>query len=200
MSGLSARRIRYWAETGFFQPSYRDRAGRAYGRIYSFRDVVGLRTLALLRNEHRVSLQSLREVGKWLSDHYEAPWAELRFFVAGREVYFHDPRTGTHRSGRRPEQAVIAIDLRQVAAATEAEAERLRARTTEEIGRIVQHRYLSHNAPVIAGTRIRTEAIWHFHEAGYDTCAILREYPRLTERDVIAAIDFERRRRARRAG
>jgi uncharacterized protein (DUF433 family) len=51
-----------------------------------------------------------------------------------------------------------------------------------------------HNAWVVAGTRIPTEAIWNFHAAGYDAEAIIREYPRLTPDDVRAAIDFESRR------
>jgi uncharacterized protein (DUF433 family) len=39
-----------------------------------------------------------------------------------------------------------------------------------------------------------TEAIWNFHAEGYDTHAIIREYPRLAPEDVRAAIDFESRR------
>lgn len=196
LSGLSAERLRYWDETDFFKPSYRNEAGRPFGRVYAFRDVVGLRTLGILRDTHHVSLQSLRRAADWLREHYDAPWSTLRFYVAGREVYFHDPTLDVHRSATHPERAVIPIDLQEVASATESAANRLRERSCEEIGQIVHRRYVSHNAPIIAGTRIRTEAIWNFHVAGYDTPSILRQYPRLSEEDIAAAIQFERYRHA----
>jgi uncharacterized protein (DUF433 family) len=200
LSGLSVRRVRYWDETGFFRPSCRDERERPFGRVYSFQDVVGLRTLSTLRKRHGIPPQELRKVGDWLKLHYGAPWSELRFYVAGREVYFHDPDLDVHRAGLRPDQTVIPIDLAEVARSTEAAAEQLRQRSPDEIGRVDQNRYVSHNAPVLAGTRIRTEAIWNFHEAGYDVDAILEQYPRLTRDDVVAALDFERRRRLPRAG
>jgi len=41
--------VGYWDDTGFFSPTLIDEhRRRAFGRIYSFRDVVGLRTIALL--------------------------------------------------------------------------------------------------------------------------------------------------------
>jgi uncharacterized protein (DUF433 family) len=71
----------------------------------------------------------------------------------------------------------------------------MQARDEDEIGQIFQHRYIAHNEPVLAGTRIRTSAIWNFHQAGYSTEEILAEYPRLTAQDVDAAIEFETRQR-----
>ena len=52
-----------------------------------------------------------------------------------------------------------------------------------------------HNAWVVAGTRIPTDAIWNFHRAGYDATAIIKEYPRLKAEDVRAAIEFEDKQR-----
>jgi uncharacterized protein (DUF433 family) len=195
LSGLSVHQVRYWADTGFFTPTHRCEPGRPFGRIYSFRDIVGLRTLALLRNQYQVPLQQLRRVGKWLDEHYGAPWAELRFFVAGREVLFRDPHIGQYRSGLTPEQTIIPIELEAVAAEAEADARRLRERAPDEYGVIRQHRYVAHNSHVIEGTRIRTEAIWNFHEAGYSVEEIVGQYPRLVEKDVVAAIEFEANRR-----
>lgn len=196
LTGLSNRQLRYWAVTGFFKPSFMDERQRPYGRIYSFRDVVGLRTLAMLRREHNIPLQELRKVGSWLDQHYDAPWAELRFYVAGRRVFFSDPELGVRRHGSRPQQTVIPVEMEAVAAAAEADALKLRERSRDEIGAIVRHRYTSHNAPVLAGTRIRTEAIWNFHQAGYTTDEIMREYPRLTPTDIERALAFERQQRA----
>jgi uncharacterized protein (DUF433 family) len=70
-------------------------------------------------------------------------------------------------------------------------AERLRERRDDQIGTVVRNRYVVHNAWVVAGTRIPTQGIWNFHQAGYDSAAIIREYPRLTPADVQAAIEFE---------
>ena len=53
------------------------------------------------------------------------------------------------------------------------------------IGRIAQHRYVSHNAPVVAGTRIPTAAIRRFKEAGYSVGQIIKEYPDLTDHDML---------------
>lgn len=197
LTGLTDRQLRYWDDTGFFTPTYSDAKRRAYGRIYSFRDVVGLRTLAMLRNKYRVPLQELRKIGAWLKQNYEAPWASLRFYVAGREVFFDDPRDQIRRSGSNPDQTVIPVEMQSIATETEAAADKLRERTPDEIGKVVQHRHIMQNSPVLAGTRIRTEAIWSFHKAGYQCDEILRRYPRLTPKDVQAAIDFERERRQR---
>ena len=66
LTGLSTWQLRHWATTDFFLPEYRDETRRYFERVYSFRDVVGLRALAKLRKEHRVSLQELRRAGTWL--------------------------------------------------------------------------------------------------------------------------------------
>jgi DNA-binding transcriptional MerR regulator len=67
LTGLTKSQLRYWDRTGFFRPTYVDAGRRVYGRIYSFRDVVGLKTLGILRNANKVPLQHLREVAKSLS-------------------------------------------------------------------------------------------------------------------------------------
>ena len=85
--------------------------------------------------------------------------------------------------------------MEPVIASAAIDANRLRERSPGEIGQIVRHRHVSHNAPVLAGTRIRTEAIWNFHSAGYSDADILREYPRLDPDDIQQAICFERERR-----
>lgn len=195
LTGLSDRQLRYWDDTGFFSPTISAEKHRPYGRVYSFRDAVGLRTLAMLRNEHRIPLQELRKIGAWLQENYETPWASLRFYVAGRQVFFDDPRDQVRRSGSNPDQTVIPIEMQRIAAETEAAADKLIERTEDEFGKIVQHRHIMQNAPVLAGTRIRTQAVWNFHEAGYSSNEIIEQYPRLTPVDVDAAIKFERQRR-----
>ncbi len=59
------------------------------------------------------------------------------------------------------------------------------------------HRYVVHNAAVLAGTRVPTAAVWNLANAGSDTDAIIREYPRLRAEDVEAALTYESKRHAR---
>jgi uncharacterized protein (DUF433 family) len=194
-TGISERRIRYWDDTGVLSPSLvDDERGGAYSRIYSFRDLVGLRTIAELRDRFGVSLQGLRAVGERLKRHAGTPWSELRFYVSGRHLFFKDPETELLLSALNPGQIALAatLDLVRVEQETRRRANRLVERTQDQFGQITQNRYVAGNQVVIAGTRIPTAAIWEFHEAGYDDAAILREYPRLLPIDVRAAIEHQR--------
>lgn len=192
LTGLSDRQLRYWDESGCFDPSYADqRRRRPYSRVYSFTDLVALQTLALLRNKHGVPLQELRKVAERLARYGKEPnpWVGRRFWVGGRHVFFEDPRTGSLVAGRPRGQTVIPIDL------AETDASRLRERDPGSVGRIERRRHVAHNAWVVADTRIPTSAVWAFHEAGYDADAIVREYPLLRPTDVDAAIAHERKLR-----
>lgn len=196
LTGLSKRQLGYWDETGFFSPQFAEPNRRqVFSRIYSFRDVVGLRTIGLLRNTHKVPLQELRKVGAWLKREYRDPWASLKFYVAAKRVYFDDPSTGTRRGARPFEQAVLPFDMQEIAQEVSKEADRLRERQSTDVGKIVRNRYLVHNAPVVAGTRIPTSAVRNLRDAGYSTRAIIREFPRLKSRDVEAALKYEKKRK-----
>jgi uncharacterized protein (DUF433 family) len=191
LTGLTTAQLRYWDRTGFFQPSFADENRRmAYSRIYSFKDVVGLRTLGLLRRQHNVPLQHLRKVAERLSDLADDLWTKTTLYVLDRRVVFHDPRSGRLQeivSG----QYVIGIPLKKIVSDTRRDVEKLRRRGDEKVGKIERSRYVSHNAWVIAGTRIPTSAIRRFKEAGYTADQIITEYPDLTERDIEAALAHE---------
>jgi DNA-binding transcriptional MerR regulator len=194
LTGLSTRQVRYWDDTEFFSPTMVEGfRGRAFGRIYSFRDLVGLRVIAVLRK--KIPLQELRRVGAWLKKHHQQPWSRLKFALAGRVVVFYDPITGVPTEAKGEGQTVLKVALEPIADEMREAAERLRERAPSQIGQIVRNRYVVHNAWTVGGTRVPTDAIWNFHQAGYDTVAIVREYPRLTAKDVEAAIEFEGRRR-----
>jgi uncharacterized protein (DUF433 family) len=193
LAGLTKRQLTYWAKTEMFLPTLSEE-----GRLYTFRDVVGLKTLALLRRV--VPLQELRRVSKWLAERYESPWSRLKFGVRGREVVFLEPDTGAVRSTRPLGQGVLkVIHLDEVANDIEQRVARLFERSREQIGQIEQKRKIVGNAPVIAGTRITTSAIWSFVEEGYKPAQIRKQYPRLTIEDIEKAIEFERDRRAKKA-
>ncbi|MGI8857693.1 MAG: DUF433 domain-containing protein [Thermomicrobiales bacterium] len=192
LTGLSKRQLGYWDRTDFFSPQFAGESRkRPFSRIYSFRDLVGLRAIALLRIKHGVPLQTLRRVGAWLLQHDDSPWSSLKFYVANRQVFFNDPLTGTRMAAIPEGQQVFPIEMEPIARDMEQAANQLRERISEEFGQITRNRYVVRNAWVLAGTRIPTSAIWDFHQAGFDAAAIIREYPRLTPQDIDAAITHE---------
>jgi len=68
LTGLTMRQLAYWDDLGFFQPQYAAEDRRSpYSRIYSFKDVVGLRTLSVLKNTYRCSLPHLQQVARKLA-------------------------------------------------------------------------------------------------------------------------------------
>jgi len=198
LTGLSRRQIRYWDSTGFFSPSYASVKGRPFGRVYSFQDLVWLRTVALLNKKYRISMRRLRPIADWLGEHPAETWVTLTFYVSGNEFFFEDRELNARRAAGNLQQTVIPIEMKPIIRDAETAADALRDRAPEEIGQIVQKRNVSHNHPVIAGTRVRTEAIWNFHESGYSDREILKQYPRLDPRDITEALCFERARREQR--
>lgn len=203
LTGLSQRMLRYWEKTGVYAASYIDERPRVpYRRVYTFRDVVSLRRLALLRRRHGIKLNDLRATGAFLRETYPdrlEPWAELRFGVLNGRVVFRDPLTGQWSTATSPGQTILPIDVAEIARETERDASRFTERREEDFGKIVRHRYVLGNAWRVAGTRIPTSAIWHFHEDGSDSAAIQRAYPDLTEADIMAAIEHEARLRGQNA-
>lgn len=196
LTRLSPRQLAYWDKTEFFQPEYlSEYRTRAFGRIYSFRDVVGLRVIAILRNDHHVPLQELRRVGAWLQTHHQTPWSGLRLGLSGRKITFLDVSKGVFVEASESGQEVFEMNLELIASEMQQAASALRERGPDQIGQVVRNRFVVHNAYVVAGTRIPTLAIWNFHDAGYTVAQILAEYPRLTVPDVAAAIEFEKARR-----
>lgn len=190
LSGVSLNQLRRWDSDGFFTPSFRASQPHVpYGRIYSFRDIVSLRVLNDLRNRKKIPLQHLRQVSEKLSHLGDAKWSAATLYVLGKRVVFEDPRT--HRrhevvSG----QHVLDIPLRVVIASTKQAISELNSRE-DQVGKIVQFRFVSQNEPVIAGTRIPVASVRDFAESGYSSKQIIREYPDLTEADIRAALAFK---------
>lgn len=193
LSKLSPRQLAYWDTTDFFKPySHHDEG--VFRRAYSLRDVIELRTLSLLRN--RVPLTQLRQVKDVLRG-YEDAWSALNFWVAGRTVYWEDPANQVRESVRPKRQTVIPIEMAKIEREVRHDVRRLSVeRSTEDVGRITQDRYVKHNEPVVSGTRVPVAAILDFHRAGYSVEEIIAEYPRLKTEDVAAAIEWESQQKA----
>lgn len=191
LTGLTRTQLRYWDKTGFFAPKYADSNRRSvYSRLYSFKDIIALRTIGVLRNEHKVPLQHLRKVAKKLSHLAEDLWTKTTLYVLNKKVIFHEPGSGRPRevvSG----QYVIGILLKTIISDTKKEVEKLKARDRSKIGQVERSRFVRRNAWVVGGTRIPTAAIRRYKEAGYTDAQILKEYPDLTPPDIAAALLHE---------
>lgn len=188
ITGLSKGRLRYWAKTDFFKPSFvEDDPRLPYSRFYSFKDIVALRTLELLRVQNGVPLQHLRRVAEQLEHLRDDLWTKTTLFVINRKVAFVNPETG------QPEEVVsdqylLGIPLKKVIDDTKAEVVLLRKRPEDSHGKLERHRSVVRNAWVVAGTRIPVGAIKRFHEDGYSAKQIIEEYPDLTPEDIESAL------------
>lgn len=185
IAGMSDRTLAYWDRTGFFKPQFATIGqGRSHVRVYSFRDLVSLRTLRVLRDRHKVSLQHLRSVLDKLSEYSDAPFAELTLRVQEREVHFDEPGTGRTR-GVLSGQFVL-LPIIDVINDVDAAADRLTKRAESDFGKTEQHRNVNHNVRVISGTRVPVRAIRRYLEAGYSPGQIVEEYPSITSADIEA--------------
>lgn len=186
---VSKRRVSYWASRGVLVPSVLyDTESRPKRYLYSFQDVVGLRTLGILRDQFNLSLQQLRKANDYLRQHSDRPWSELRFWVRGRDLLFTDPSLGVVRSSSQSGQVAIEIDLEPVALDVQREAERLMQRRPEDIGKTERHRNIQSNRLLVKGTRVPVDAILDLHGAGYRPEDIVRAFPSLVLDDVHAIL------------
>lgn len=83
LTGLSRRQLRAWDRSGFFDAGFSSHeCNIAYGRLYSFRDIVSLRVLGQLRNVHKVPMQELRRVSQQLASFGDARWTSTTLYAA----------------------------------------------------------------------------------------------------------------------
>jgi uncharacterized protein (DUF433 family) len=198
VTGLSISQLQQWDRTGFFHPSLADPNRRRPGsRIDSRNDVIVLRIIAKLR-ETGVPLARLKPVlDLLLSDRKEkATWPACAVDVVDKRIYVSkdDAIRAANQSGQMDEPTTI--DLASVIAEVEEAVERLGERRPEQIGQVIRKRAIMGGVPIIAGTRIPTETIAWFHSNGYPLTEILANFPRLTPRDIEAAVAFETEREA----
>jgi uncharacterized protein (DUF433 family) len=188
LTGLSKARLLYWDRTGFFAPAYADENRRSpYSRIYSFRDVVGLRALYRLTEDFGVSLQHLRKVAEKLSHLSNDLWSSYVIYVLDKKVVLDESGAGRLREVLS-DQYVNGLGLGEVITEMRQAVDQMLKRRDDQIGKITRSRFVNHNAAVIAGTRIPVSAIRDFADAGYTVEQIIKEYPDLTEQDVEAAL------------
>ncbi len=87
LTNLSIRQLHFWDRIGFFSPEFRDPNTRGpHGRVYSFQDAVGPRTIARLR-EAGISQQELKTV-RALFAPGQKEWTSRTFHTVERRVFF----------------------------------------------------------------------------------------------------------------
>jgi DNA-binding transcriptional MerR regulator len=112
LAGISYRQLDYWARTGLVKPSVRDAGGSGTQRLYSFQDLVLLRTIKSLLDTG-VSLQSIRRSIDYLRRTMGTEPTSVTLMSDGSRVYActsEDEIIDLVKSG----QAVFAIALDKV--------------------------------------------------------------------------------------
>lgn len=185
LAGISMKQLRHWEKTGLVIPSVRQQISqRNTVRLYSFQDLMELLVAAELRRRPEISLQHIRRLVDYLRRHdYRAPLRELKFATHGRDIYINFP-DGSWSGDSVPEQFIFhqVIALDQVAA----KIDKARERDPGSEGQVTSRRGVHRSKPVLAGTRIPVATVQRYLDAGYDTDAIIKEYPSLTPADVEA--------------
>lgn len=188
LTGVTRAQLRRWDRIGFFKPAYAG-AGRAFGRIYSFRDIVCLRVLNQLRNVYNVSMPELRKTAERLSHLGADLWTNTTLWVHRGKVVYQEPETN-ERYEVTTSQRVMDIPLRVAINDTKQAVAAMNQRDAAQVGHVVRIKYVNNKTPIIAGTRIPVRVIQDYAEAGYGVDRILRDYPDLTVQDVEAALAY----------
>src|SRR5690606_15838277 len=124
-----------------------------------------------------------RKAATELEKRADRPWSEIPLAVVKRKVVFDLDSSPRDADGQLIGQH---IPLPRIAEEVARKAEALKNRDDAKIGLIERRRFVAHNAPVIAGTRIPARAIESFIEDGHSDAAILKEYPSITRLDIAA--------------
>lgn len=195
LTGLPKTRLFKWDREGFFRPSLAEDNRRfPFSRIYSFEDVVELRTLKILRDGHNVPMSELRRVASIFQQETTRPWSSRRLYVLKKRVAFDEPESGRPRNVTDGQFIEECIELKSVAEDMAAKARAMMGRKSSTIGKVERRKFVMSNSWVIAGTRIPTSAIKSFADEGYSVTDILKQYPDLKREDVKAALEHEERR------
>lgn len=183
VTDISKARLTRWDRLGLFSPEYvgDDDRRNPYARVYSFVDLVGLRTLKILADKHRVPMAELKTAATELKKWSDRPWSSIPLAVVKRRVVFDLAVTPRDSGG----QLVLRhIPLAPIAEEIARKAHALSRRDASQLGQTEKHKFVQHNAEVVSGTRIPVAAVESFVRAGYSNSQIIEEYPSLATRDI----------------
>lgn len=197
LTGISKRQLDYWIGKGIVTADIDQAVGRGRVRLFSFANLVEIRTAAWLRD--KVSLQLIAKIVSRLRTDSPRPLTELTFgiFEARPGVYdvILKPIDGVWEEWRSGQKIIeIAIPIETFASELRRSVDEERSRSAGK-GSVEKRRGVLGSAPVVAGTRIPTSTIWNLHKSGYDCERIIQSYPDLSPEDVEAALSAEKQRR-----
>lgn len=120
LTGVSYRKLDYWARTGLVRSSIRQAQGRGSRRVYAFEDLVALRLVRQLRNAG-IPLQAIRRAVRYLQAHSAKPLSTLALIADGRKILAltADPRKMIDATAEG--QVLIAIDVAPIRRRLEAD-------------------------------------------------------------------------------
>ncbi|GAA4155961.1 DUF433 domain-containing protein [Leifsonia shinshuensis] len=188
MSGASVEQLAYWRKTNVLIPEI-ESSERPY--LYSFRDIVALRTFAWLRGDHslqliRQALATLREMD--LVDHPST----YKLVKLGRSIGVHHPGAEAIDVGREPGQAVIGTFAQVFAEFETVNKRRVDPLLRPRVGVEVNPGRLG-GWPTIVGTRVPYDVVASLIDDGSVSPEdVGAYYPGVTASAALDALDYER--------
>ncbi|MCC6132081.1 MAG: DUF433 domain-containing protein [Acidobacteria bacterium] len=194
LSGVPRSTLQYWARRGYLVPS----VSPERTRLWSFPDLMGLRTIYWLRQPKRADGQDIPRTTMKAVRHalaalrmldlglFETDHVTVAVTRAG-DVVVNDPSVPLHEVGGQllnPEMIDLILPFRTDEGTFGPNLSRPR-----DTIRIVP-RKLS-GSPHVAGTRIETTAIYALHRRGFPTEKIRALYPILSGQALSEAVELE---------
>ncbi len=119
LTGLSTRQLGYMDMAGVLGPEVRGAGGKGSRRLYSFRDVVALRSIAKLR-EGGVSLQAVRRAVKYIRELDQIHPSAVVLAVQGDDVTLVGKNQTVTSLIKQPGQLMFVLDISAVVKEVEA--------------------------------------------------------------------------------
>ena len=187
LTGIPKSKLSYWHKTAFYKAEFsNDDWARGFTRAYSFGDIVCLRTLAILTNEHKVPVRRLRKTLERLFSMDQSRWARETLYVFNRHVYFERP-DGKLEHTESTQMPLTNIPMKKVIGDVKRSIADMSKRSNDSVGQIVKIKNLRNSKPVFKGSGIPVSTVKDYLAGGRSEEEILKDFPSLTRADIEAA-------------
>lgn len=181
IGGISHRQALAWAKNGVLVPSRVYMTDhRPFTLLYSFRDLVALRVISILREHYGLSLQEATVASDYIREFPDAPWNELPLWLVNKSVRVADPY----------EEPATRIDLEPIAVDVRRDADQLWKRDPANYGKIEYRRDVMGGTLVVKGTRISVATVASLLAYGWDIDQIREGYPTLQPEDIRGVMQY----------
>jgi len=130
LTSIPYQTLNAWTKSGFVVPSVANPKGTGYKRLWSFQDIIAIKTAVMLR-QSGVSQQALKRVVSYIQTYHgiERPLTSARLIVAGNDVVYCRDEGAYISALRRPGQTVmrLVIELGPMVQELQKEVQRLQA-------------------------------------------------------------------------